>query len=99
MTADQQLDRVEQARQAALAGRAVAHEDLDRGGQHRIAGEDRLTLAEHHPRGRPVPSFDVAIHDVVVQQREVVHELDRNRCRHAVSGRTAARLGRQHRQG
>ena len=39
----------------------------------RIAGAD----AEDRPRRRPVPPLGVAVHDVVVQQREVVHQLHR----------------------
>ena len=40
--------------------------------------------APDRPDGRAVPALDVAVHQVVVEQREVVHQLDRHRARHAV---------------
>ena len=45
-----------------------------------------------------MPALDIAIHDVVVQQREVVDQLDRDRGRNAVSRAAAARLGGQYGQ-
>ena len=60
-------------------GRAVLGQHLEREGLQRAAGEQGLVLAEHGPRGRPVPPVEVAVHDVVVQQREVVDQLDGHR--------------------
>jgi hypothetical protein len=45
-----------------------------------------------------MPAFDVAIHDVVVEQGEVVDELDCDRRRNAISGAAAAGLGGKYRQ-
>ena len=46
-----------------------------------------------------MPALDIAVHDVVVQQREVVHEFDGDRRRHAITGVAATRFGRQHGEG
>ena len=75
----------------------VGDQRLDGGGQHRVAGQDRLALAEDHPAGRAVPPLEVAVHDVVVQQREVVHQLDGDRRRARRRRRVPPRrLGGQH---
>jgi hypothetical protein len=65
--------------------------------QQRVPGEDRRADAEEAPRRRAMPPGQVAVHDVVVQQREVVHQLDRHRGRHRLAGRAADdRRGQQH---
>ena len=79
LPADQPLRGAEQAGKRAPAVGVVAHQRLDGAGQHRVAGEDRLALAEDGPPGRTVAPFEIAVHDVVVQQREVVHQLDGDR--------------------
>jgi len=43
-----------------------------------------------------VPTLDVAIHDVVVQQREVVHQFDRDSRGDPLRSGTAARFGSEH---
>ena len=65
-----------------LAAVVLVEEDLHRGHQHRVPGQDRRALTECHPARRAMPALDVAIHDVVVEQREVVHQLDRYGGRH-----------------
>lgn len=40
----------------------------------RVARQDRAGFPEDGPRGRPVPARGVPVHDVVVQEREVVDE-------------------------
>ena len=47
--------------------------------QQRVPGQDRVSGPEHRPRGRAVAAHLVAIHHIVMQHREVVHELDRDR--------------------
>ena len=61
--------------------------------EQRVAGQDGRADAEHRPGRRPVPPLGVAVHDVVVQQREVVHELHRHRggARPRSAGAPAAR--------
>ncbi|OLT44227.1 hypothetical protein BJF85_20390 [Saccharomonospora sp. CUA-673] len=58
---------------------AADGDQLQRPGQQGVTGEDRRSGPERHPRGRPMPTGRVAVHDIVVQQREVVHEFDRDR--------------------
>ena len=92
LAADQQLGRRSAAAAAPRWPAAPsATQRLDRRGQHRGAGQDRLPLAEDDPAGRAVPPLEVAVHDVVVQQREVVHQFDRDRGRHAVVAPSARR--------
>ena len=63
-------------------------------GQQRVAGQDGGADAEHCPGGGPVQAFGVAVHDVVVQQRPVVHQFHRDRGGHAALGRLCARRPR-----
>src|SRR5690606_26611158 len=58
-------------------GRFVG-EGLEGGGEQRVPREDRGVRAEDAPGGRPVPAGEVAVHHVVVQEREVVRQLDRD---------------------
>ena len=44
-----------------------------------VAGQDRRADTEDRPRGRAVPPLGIPVHDVVVQQGEVVHQLNRDR--------------------
>ena len=80
-------------------GPAVPASDLDGQGEQRVAGQDRGRHAEHRPRGRPVPAFHVVVHDVVVQQREVVHQLHgdggRQRQRRVTAGRLRGQQGQR----
>ncbi len=69
--------RAAPSRASPPASRAAAAPDWP--GRERVAGQDRARHAEHGPGRRPVPALLVAVHDVVVQQREVVDELDRDR--------------------
>jgi hypothetical protein len=45
-------------------------EHIERRGQQGVTGKDRLTDAEHRPRGGAMPTHHILIHDIVVQQRE-----------------------------
>lgn len=56
--------------------RVLGEQSLGQGLQ-RVPGEDRVGDPEHGPRGGPVPAGGVPVHHVVVQQREVVHQLHR----------------------
>src|SRR5579875_476167 len=57
-------------------GVRLLQEHLHRQGGEGVARDDGDPRAELRPHGRPVPSLAVAVDDVVVQQRVVVHELD-----------------------
>ncbi len=52
---------------------------LGREPQQGVAGEDRAVRAEDRPRGGPVPPLGVAVHEIVVQQGEVVDQLHGDR--------------------
>ena len=77
---DQPLHRRGQAagRPQALRG-LVLQQDVLGEGQHGVPGQDRRADPVDRPRGGPVPALGVAVHDVVVQQREVVHEFHGDR--------------------
>ena len=64
---------------------------------HEVAGEDRLGLAEARVDARPAAARRRAVHDVVVDEREVVEDLDRERGREGAAAgvRSAERLGRE----
>ena len=59
----------------AQIGQAVERDS--RQAEQRVTGIDRLWDAVDRPEGRPVAAFDVAVLDIVVDQREVVAEFDR----------------------
>ena len=61
----------------AEVGQAV--EGDPRQAEQRVAGVDRLGDAVDRPQRRAVAALDVAVLDVVVDEREVVAELDRGR--------------------
>ena len=63
----------------AEVGQAV--EGDARQAEHRVAGVDRLRDAVDRPQRRAVAALDVAVLDVVVDEREVVAELDRGGAR------------------
>ena len=91
---DQPLHRGGQAARRPQAARGgVLEQQVVRQGEHRVAGQDRRADAEHGPRGRAVPPLGVPVHDVVVQQREVVHKLDRDRGADAALGGHARGAG------
>ena len=50
---------------------------LERECQQGVTSQDRGRTSKDRPRGRAVTALGIAIHDVVVQEREVVHELHR----------------------
>ena len=94
LAADQpQQRRAEPARAAPVVtapGQFVEGERVQR-----VAGEDGVRGAEDRPHARPVPAHRVAVHDIVVQQREVVHKLDRHRGGQRAVGEAADRLRAQ----
>ena len=49
--------------------------------EQRVADEDGVADAVHVPHGRAVVAVAVAVHDVVVDEREVVDQLDRHGAR------------------
>ena len=57
--------------------RRVEH-DLLREGEQGVAHDDGAADAEQRPDRRPVPALGVLVDDIVVDQREVVDELDRD---------------------
>jgi hypothetical protein len=67
--------------------------------EHGVAGQDRPRPPEHGPRRRPVMALLVVVHDVVVQERERVHELDRHRTGHAGGISSAGGTGREQGEG
>jgi hypothetical protein len=68
---------------------------VERQRQQGVAGEDRSARAEHRPGRGAMAAQHVAIDDVVVKQREVVHELDSNRRGQGQLAGAAAGLGRE----
>lgn len=67
----------EVSRRAARPASAVElQQDLVGKREQRVADQDRLGRAVHLPHRVAVAPLLVAVHQVVVQQREVVHELD-----------------------
>ena len=94
LPADQPQDRDGQApgRPGALEGVVLQQQVLGQR-EEPVPGQDGRADAEHGPGRRPVPALGVVVHDVVVQQGEVVHELDRHRGGHAPLGRRASGAG------
>ena len=89
--AQRQAGLVEQAHQAQHLGVREAEvgqpvERDPRQAEQRVAGVDRLGDAVDRPQRRPVAALDVAVLDVVVDEREVVAELDRRRARAGRAG-------------
>jgi hypothetical protein len=62
----------------------------------RVTGQDRHGHSEACPHGRPVPALAVAVHDVVVDQRRVVQQLDGDGRVHRLA---AGGFGAQQREG
>ena len=79
-------------------GRPGVEQEPEGKREHRVARQDRPCAAEDRPGGRTVVALAVAVHDVVVQQREGVHQLDRRRARQAVGIRPACGPGREQRE-
>ena len=77
--------------------RRVEHH-LERQRLQRAAGEDRRGHAEDRPDRAPVPALQVAVHHVVVHEREVVQQLDRDRAGQPDLGRRAGGPRGQQRQ-
>jgi hypothetical protein len=96
LAGDQPVHRRGQAasRPDTLGGRVVEQDVLGQA-QQRVAGQDGGPDPEHGPGRGPVPPLGVAVHDVVVQQREVVHELHGRGRGDAPLGRRAGGPGRQ----
>ncbi len=61
-----------------------------------VADQDGLGGAVHLPDGVAVAALLVAVHQVVVQEGEVVHQLHGHRAGHAHLGRGAGDLGGEH---
>ena len=84
--AQRQARLVEEAHQAQdrAVGEAEVGQPVEgdaRQAEHRVAGVDRLRDAVDRPQRRAVPPLDVAVLDVVVDEREVVAQLDRGGAR------------------
>ncbi len=75
--------RVEQQRGRRGLRGVRREQHLVREREHRVAGEDRRRRAPDRPHRRAVAALGVAVHEVVVQQREVVHQLDGHPAGHA----------------
>ncbi len=83
---------------AGLDG-AEFQQDLVGEGEERVADQDRERRAVHLPHRVAVAALLVAVHQVVVQQREVVDELDGDRAGDADLGRGSRSLGGEQREG
>ena len=86
-----QAGLVEEAHQAQHLGVGEAEvgqpvEGDPRQAEQRVAGVDRLRDAVDRPERRAVAALDVAVLDVVVDEREVVAELDRRGTRQRAAG-------------
>lgn len=93
LTVDQGTGRGgEAARGAARLDGAEFQEDLVGQREQGVADEDGLGGAVHLPDGVAVAALLVAVHQVVVQQREVVHQFNGDRTRHAHLGGGAGGL-------
>nr|WP_265338847.1 hypothetical protein [Mycobacterium shottsii] len=68
-----------QCRFAQRRARGPLVDQVQRQHQQRVTGEYRHRYAVDHPRRRAMPPGYVTIHDVVVQQRTIVHQLDHYR--------------------
>ena len=64
-----------------------------------VSDEDRLADPEQRPHRRAMPPLLVAVDDVVVEEREVVHQLDGDGSRNTNLCGSAHSLGREERQG
>ena len=75
-------------------GRLVAQREPQRLREERVSGEERGTLAERDPCALAAATLDVVVHrgQVVVDQREGVHELDRGGCGKRVVDRATGRV-------
>src|SRR5206468_2867304 len=69
-------DGGEEQRCAAGVRGGGFEQDLVSEGEERVAGQDRGGRPPDRPHGTPVAAFGVTVHQVVVQQREVVDEFD-----------------------
>ncbi len=83
---------------AGLDG-AQLEQDLVGQGEEGVADEDGLGGVVGLPDGVAVAALLVAVHEVVVEQREVVHELDGHGAGDARRGGRAGGLGRQQGEG
>ncbi len=86
------------ARGAARLGGAQLQQHLVGQGEQGVADQDGLGGAVHLPDGVAVPALFVAVHQVVVQQREVVDQFDGDRAGHTGARCRAGDLGGQHRE-
>lgn len=93
------LARVRAARGAAGLDGAEFQQHLVGQGEQGVADQDGLGGAVHLPDGVAVPALLVAVHQVVVQQREVVDQFDGDRAGHAGLRGGAGDLGGQHGEG
>lgn len=84
-------------RAAGLHG-AELQQDLVGEGEQGVADQDGEGRSVHLPHRVAVAALLVAVHQVVVQQREVVHELDRDGAGDADLGRGTRGLGGEQRE-
>lgn len=84
---------------AARLDGAEFQQDLVGQGEQGVADQDRLGGTVHLPDGVAVPALFVAVHQVVVQQGEVVDQFDGDRSGDACLGRGAGDLGGEHGKG
>ena len=87
------------ARGAARLDGAELQQDLVGEGEQGVADEDRLGGAVHLPDGVAVAALFVAVHQVVVQEGEVVDEFDGDGAAPEVGIPGAGDLGGEHREG
>ncbi len=66
--------------------------------EQRVTDQDGLGGAVHLPDRVAVAALLVAVHQVVVQEGEVVHQLHGHRSGHADLGRGTGDLGGEHRE-
>ena len=75
--------RAERATARCAPGARLLGEHLHGEGHQGVAGDDGRRRPERRPHRRPVAALAVVVHQVVVDQREVVHQLDRDRAGNA----------------
>ena len=95
---DHRLSRLGEPRGSPhpLGGRLL-QQNLERERDERIAGDDGMADTVLGPKSRAVPPFEVAVDDVVVDEREIVDHLDGDGTDHSRTGVGADRSRRDER--